>query len=687
MKRSFGIRFQQIMILILTTLIIILIVFYGYRPVSYNLSVGSVCNTDIYAPRSFVDTYQTEYNAILARSSVRAIEIRSDSMSDENIETVQNFFTLVRQTRELRIGEDGLPVENFDEEYNSLKTNLETLVGVVPSDNDLHTFMSMSSSAFNLIEDRCVSISEIIMMDNVNTDSLSDAIDTQVNSFAETNPSYASYASSMENILNLLLTPNTIYDADATAQAAENAYLTAQNDPVIVDKGTKIISSGEVITEHTYQNLVDLELIRNESFDAIILSRIAVYEVAIALVMTVYMLTMHKNDFNDMRITYALVVTFIIPIAASVYLADMSTLIIATLFFTTICASYLGISAGIILSLAEMLMMWPLYNFDSEFILVSVVGIVICSTWAGNKKHTYNSASQIIMPALFSLLAAFCYNWLLGATKSVFIESLVWTGVSAAFSIIIAIGLMPIYDLVSNSVSPVRLIELSQPGHPLLKKLFIEASGTYHHSMMVANLADSAAEAIGADALLCKVAAYYHDIGKLENPKYFTENQAEGVNPHDDISIEESVAILTKHPEDGVKLAHKYRLPDSIVKIIDEHHGTTYPGYFYNKAVKLAEETGAPAPDVEKFKYRGHIPSSKESAVVMIADTCEAAIRSMKLEDLDSIESCIRKLIKAKIDQDQLIASGLSFDDIEKIIVAFKQVYAGVFHERIQYPE
>ena len=189
------------------------------------------------------------------------------------------------------------------------------------------------------------------------------------------------------------------------------------------------------------------------------------------------------------------------------------------------------------------------------------------------------------------------------------------------------------------------------------------------------------------NSLLAKVGSYYHDIGKLENPKYFTENQAEGVNPHDDISIEESVAILTKHPEDGVKLAHKYRLPDSIVKIIDEHHGTTYPGYFYNKAVKLAEETGAPAPDVEKFKYRGHIPSSKESAVVMIADTCEAAIRSMKIEDLDSIESCIRKLIKAKIDQDQLIASGLSFDDIEKIIVAFKQVYAGVFHERIQYPE
>ena len=291
------------------------------------------------------------------------------------------------------------------------------------------------------------------------------------------------------------------------------------------------------------------------------------------------------------------------------------------------------------------------------------------------------------MPSAFCVLSAVCYNWLLGSTVNVFIESCVWIGVSAAFSIIIAIGLMPIYDLVSNAVSPVKLIELSQPGHPLLKRLFMEASGTYHHSIMVANLADAAAEAIGADALLCKVAAYYHDIGKLENPKYFTENQAEGVNPHDDIPLEESVSIITKHTEDGVKLARKHRLPDAIIRIIDEHHGTTYPAYFYNKAVKIAEENGLPAPDVNAFRYKGHIPSSKESALLMISDTCEAAVRSSKLEDLDAIEALIRKLIKSKIDQDQLISSGLSFDDLEKIIAAFRHVYAGVFHERIKYPE
>ena len=254
-------------------------------------------------------------------------------------------------------------------------------------------------------------------------------------------------------------------------------------------------------------------------------------------------------------------------------------------------------------------------------------------------------------------------------------------------SLVAAVGLSPIYELFSNAASPVKLIALSQPGQHLLKRLFMEASGTYSHSMMVANLADSAAEAIGADSLLCKVAAYYHDIGKLENPEYFTENQHGGVNPHDNLTIMESVAIITKHPEDGVKLAKKERLPNAIIKIIDEHHGTTYPSYFYRKAVEDAKNKGLEAPDVANFRYRGHIPSSRESAIVMLADTCEAAVRSMKTSDVAGAEQLIRVLIKDKIDQDQLINSGLSFDDVEKIIIAFKQVYAGVFHERIKYPE
>lgn len=686
MNNSFGVRFQQVVIMILTTAILIMLVFYGYRPTSYNLNVGSVCNRDIYATRNFVDSYQTEYEAVIAKNSVNAIFIRSEELSDQSIENVETFFTLVDQARARRVDEFGMPNDEFDEEFENLKTNLDTIIDVVPSDDDLNTFIYMSNSAYNYIEDKAVSITEIVMMDNVNTDSLPGSVDSQVDSFVTNNDSYSIYADALKSVLKQLIVPNSVFDPDATDEAAENAYIAAKNEPIIVDKGTKIIGAGDVVTEHAYQNLVDLELIRDDSLDVIILARVAAYEILIVVTGLIYLGSSKKKALNEMRITYTLVVTFIIPVIASIYLKDLSSIMVVTLFFTTICATYLGMSAGIILSILNMMVMWPLYNFDVEYIFASLVGIVICSVLAGRQGKAYNSAALIIFPALFCIAASVIYNTLLGSTRNEYIEAVVWTGISAAFSTVIAIGLMPIYELFSNAVSPVRLIELSQPGHPLLKRLFIEASGTYQHSMLVANLADSAAEAIGADALLCRVAAYYHDIGKLENPKYFTENQAEGINPHDDLTTEESVAIITAHPENGVKLAKKHKLPEPIIKIIDEHHGTMYPGYFYSKAVSEAQANNLPMPDVEKFRYRGHIPSSKESAIVMIADTCEAAIKSTKKEELDEIEALVRMLIKDKIDHDQLIASGLSFEDIEKLIRAFRQVYAGVFHERIKYP-
>ena len=348
---------------------------------------------------------------------------------------------------------------------------------------------------------------------------------------------------------------------------------------------------------------------------------------------------------------------------------------------------YLGTQDGIILSVFNLLFLWPMYSFDPEMFFISLVGIILCSIFAGRTERIINNAALIFFPTLATIATSLSYNFLIGNNRTEYLNSLIYTFVSCIASLVAAIGLSPIYELISNAASPVKLISLSQPGQHLLKRLFLEATGTHSHSMMVANLADSAAEAIGADALLCKVAAYYHDIGKLENPEYFTENQHGGVNPHDQLTVMESVAIITKHPEDGVKLAKKERLPNAIIKIIDEHHGTTYPSYFYRKAVEDAKVRGLEPPDINNFKYRGHVPSSRESAIVMLADTCEAAVRSMKTTDVQSAEQLIRALIKDKIDQDQLSNSDLSFDDLEQIVVAFKQVYAGVFHERIKYPE
>ena len=687
-NKSVKPQFHQIISLVLAALTIIFLVFTGSLPVSYDYEVGSIANQDIYAPRTFADSYETERRAVVARNTVEDIFVRSDKQSEECIDRVDDFFDLTEQQRQVVISSRNTASPlSAAEAANQLSANVDQTLNVKIDPQNLVVFFEMSNSTFTYIREKTTALAELIMLGDVNEAVLSSKIDEQISSFREANPSYSKYADAMHSVLSSLLEPNTIYDEKATADSANNAYIAVLNDPVMIDKGSRLVESGAIIDEHIYSNLVELELIRDSSFNLIILARAALYVLLIAGCALVYLNIERKKLKISMPIFYMLLATFLITIAASVYLSSISSLLCIVIFFAAVCAMYLGTQDGIILSVLNLLFVWPMYSFDPEMFFISLVGIILCSIFAGRTDRIINNAALIFFPTLATIGTSISYNFLIGNARTEFLNSLIYTFVSCIASLVAAIGLSLIYELISNAASPVKLISLSQPGQHLLKRLFLEATGTHSHSMMVANLADSAAEAIGADSLLCKVAAYYHDIGKLENPEYFTENQHGGVNPHDSLTVMESVAIITKHPEDGVKLAKKERLPNAIIKIIDEHHGTTYPSYFYRKAVEDAKARGLEPPDINNFKYRGHIPSSRESAIVMLADTCEAAVRSMKTTDVQSAEQLIRVLIKDKIDQDQLSNSGLSFDDLEQIVVAFKQVYAGVFHERIKYPE
>ena len=660
----------------------VVFLFLGSLPESYNYSVGSVADTDIYASKTFTDSYETEHQAVLARNSVPSIFVRSSDISEKNVKDTTTFFDLTSQIREQKGGAVSTVTD-----LNTLKSNIYNSLGVDLAGADLSVFLNMSDSTYSYMRDKGISIVELIMEEDVDESEIGKAIEGQIENFKQSNPFYSSYADSLKNILKVILQPNSIFDSTATNEAADIAYSDVLANPVIVEKGTKILSSGDVVTEHAYNMMVNLELIRDSSFDLIIFLRALLYTLIIALVGFLFTRSFGKKKKREFKIDLLLNITFVLPVAAAFYASRFSGLLAFVLFFTVICATYLGVSESIILSYMNLLIVWPIYNFNIELLFVMGITILVCSTIAGRRDRASSSALIIIIPFLISLSGSLIFNFFHGSTRSEYINSIIYVSISSIFSLVLAIGLTPIYELISNSASPVRLIELSQPGHPLLKRLFFEASGTYQHSIMVSNLADAAADAIGADSLLCKVACYYHDIGKLEDPTYFTENQTDMANPHDSISVMESVRIITSHPEVGIRLARKYRLPEAIIKIIDEHHGTTYPAYFYRKACDEAKANGMEMPSLDNFRYKGHVPSSKESGVVMLADTCEAAIRSMKIDDINKCEEVIRDLVRGKIDQDQLINSGLSFDDIEKIIIAFRQVYAGAMHERIQYPK
>ncbi len=257
--------------------------------------------------------------------------------------------------------------------------------------------------------------------------------------------------------------------------------------------------------------------------------------------------------------------------------------------------------------------------------------------------------------------------------------------VGALITAVVVNGLSPIIINLFNFTTDIVYMELINLNHPLLRKLILKAPGTYSHSVMVATLSEAAAEAIGANALLAKAGALFHDIGKLKNPQAFIENQIGGVNIHDKLPPEKSAAILRSHVEYGEELGRKYKLPEKVIDIIKQHHGTKLMKYFYHKAKEMYGEDKV---DEKLFRYPGPKPQFKESGIVMLADTVEAAVRSMKDSGKEfNLDKVIHQLIMDIIEDGQLNQSGLSLKDISIIEKVFKKVLSGIYHNRIEYPE
>ncbi len=262
-------------------------------------------------------------------------------------------------------------------------------------------------------------------------------------------------------------------------------------------------------------------------------------------------------------------------------------------------------------------------------------------------------------------------------------EMIAYAGVAfnGFFSGILVLGFLTPLEMILNTASVFRLMDLSDLNNPTMKKLLLTASGTYNHSMMVASLAEAACSAIGANALLARVAAYYHDIGKMDQPEYFVENQS-GHNVHNDINPSLSVSVIRSHVKKGIERARAMHLPQQILDIIGEHHGNSVIAYFYNEAKEKD-----PSVSPEDFAYTGTPPSTRESAVVMLADTVEAACRTLDKPSVPRLEKFIHMLFTGKIENHQLDNCTLTFRDLDVIQKTFVQILAGYYHSRIEYPD
>ena len=254
--------------------------------------------------------------------------------------------------------------------------------------------------------------------------------------------------------------------------------------------------------------------------------------------------------------------------------------------------------------------------------------------------------------------------------------------VNAVASLFLLFAFSPVIEMMMGYTTRFRMMELMNLEHPLLQELMMTVPGTYHHSLVVSNLVEAGAAAIGANSLLCKVAALYHDIGKLSRPEYFVENQFGGPNPHDKLSPAMSALILFAHVKQGAELAQEYRLGREIIDIIQQHHGTRGTMFFYNKAVQLGEN-----PDIKDYSYPGPRPQSREAAIVMLADSVEASSRTLVDPTPARIRAHVTKIVKGVYAEGQLDESDLTFRDLNKVIEQFVRIITGHFHQRIAYPD
>ena len=494
----------------------------------------------------------------------------------------------------------------------------------------------------------------------------------------------------MYEVAKRLLVSTLIYNKEETEKNIKDK-LQEKMKPIIYKAGQVIARPGDSITMEIYRVI---QIINRERGAVNILSIIGSFFLilAIELILSLYInkniniklsklsngliifslvlvvaglsyLVINIDGLKDNQIIYGLLIPSAIP-----------SIVLFILF-----SKRLGAIIGLFISFYILLITNG--NIESFVVAFSSVFLSLIGKRDVHKrseiwKYSYN---VFIGYAILSIVFAVMRSY---PTKALF-YNLIISGLNSIMTGIIVIGLFPIYENLFDITTSFKLLEFSDLNSSLMRELMLKAPGTYQHSLMVANLAERAASEINANALLTKIGAYYHDIGKMKHPEYFVENQKDiDDSIHNKVSPKISSTMIISHIKYGIELAKSYGLPDVIINFIPEHHGTSLVKYFYHKALEHSEKVSK-----EEFMYPGPKPKSKETAIVMLADSIEAASRTLQKTTTQKIKELVTKIITSKINDGQLDECELTMKDIKKLSISFKDTLLGIYHQRIEYPE
>ena len=483
-----------------------------------------------------------------------------------------------------------------------------------------------------------------------------------------------------KELIKNFIEPNLIINEEETNAKIDSNIRALKNNTIVIKKGDFILKKGDEITEGKYEQLKQLGLVTGYDKTVSNIFKI-IYTIMISIAFYIGGKKYLSKSVNSKGFYPSLICFNLVNFLYLLTISKSETLLYIIPFATvSIISSILTKDKlfSAILSTMTAILLAPNLEWFIAMNIIAIVSIYNTSKLTNRMELVKNGFIIGAMQGIFSIIYSVVYNYDLKILTVILSFSLL----SGVFTGMICLGILPYFENAFSILTDIKLLETGDYSSPLLKRLLLEAPGTFYHSIMVGALAEQAAAAIGANPILARVGAYYHDIGKLKRPVYFVENQGGLPNLHDELKPSLSALLLTSHPKDGYILAKQYGLPQEVLDIIIEHHGTTMVQYFYYKAVETGENINE-----TDFRYVGPRPSSKESAIVMLADTVEAAVRASNDKSKEGIENTIRYLIKYKIDDNQLNNCDIKLQDIEKIVQAFLKVLKAAYHERIQYPK
>jgi len=726
MKRKFE-QFKKLnkpiqitLTLMILAVLIFLVTLSNVYTETYDIQRYTTASETIQSPISIEDTKETERRQ---REVLQAVEDRyliSTDVTEERVAYVEELFEVIETVNESviippnvtpddeQIGEDEQNDEieeaDNDEELDEspvVKTNTDKLIELKElvsdvlstniSDEHLSTLIQASEYETRVAYELLTTSLLEIFNEGIQEDQIEDAEAQLVQKFQ-----YSTLNNDLKEALlavgEFALVENSFFSIEETLEAESQAMNNVE--PAMIRAGEVIVREGQTITNEIYDKLVLVGLLDSDRNLFPILGLVIIVLLLVSLIGYSLINYLDKH-YIDLKYLFTLLIISVVMIGSmkliSIFSTDVNKLyllmpiaagsillkilfrerlalvfsivfaIIGSIVFNEQIPGSLNLEAGIYLLAAQISSIAALVAIKDRiaiFKTVSITALINVSLVLGFIFLSYESyeLSQIILFSTYAL-------------------------VSAILAGILAIGALPFFETVLRLLSDTKLLALASPNHPLLRKILTVAPGTYHHSVMVANLSESACEAIGANGLLARVASYYHDLGKTIKPSYFIENQMGIENPHNFLDPEKSAEIIINHPYDGARILKEHNLPKEIIDITKEHHGTSLLKYFYYK-----EKETNPDVDEKTYRYPGPLPQTKESAIVSLCDSIEAAVRSLDQPSNEKIDQLINSIIQDRLSDGQLNDSDLTFNELTTIKRTISETLNGIYHSRIQYP-